>query len=50
MSRFKECPECDGSGWVDEPLPFGLNPNKLVCSDCDGTGEIEVESEDEETV
>lgn len=40
--RLEPCPECKGTGAIV------INGQELVCSDCDGTGEIEVEHESDE--
>jgi len=40
-SKYKECPDCEGNG---KHKAFGESEK---CAACDGTGEIEVEDDDE---
>ncbi len=54
--RWKVCPVCDGSGWVEEYVVINdtttLGGYKLdihECNACNGTGKIDVEIIKEET-
>ncbi len=51
MKEFRECPECKGEGivwYVDALFWNGTQiDHEERCPDCDGTGEVEVELEDE---
>lgn len=47
---FKECPECDGSGYVtidlnDTEIPYEQNPVDYDCMLCDGKGEVVMKDE-----
>jgi hypothetical protein len=49
MFKMIECPDCEnGTCWKSRY--GGLDPDvrPYTCEECDGTGEIEVEIEDEE--
>jgi DnaJ-class molecular chaperone len=51
---FKDCPDCDGVGWVEaefsRPQNFDrdvgyLDTRRVECEECGGTGEMEIEDE-----
>lgn len=52
-ARFIECPECDGTGGIWEPLGWHTGDPEtddwdwVPCDECGGYGEIEVEAEEE---
>lgn len=45
MSETRDCPECNGKGYIEEDAGGG-NLKKYLCDKCNGRGYIDIEIEE----